>query len=79
MKIVLEEPAFPDLDARRDDLVHVVGGGALALLERGMESGSASVMLRVDLPDGRVLLYETSMALLGQAVDVFRARLGGDA
>lgn len=30
---------------------------------RGMQSGASSVMIEIPLPDGRVLLAETSMAL----------------
>ena len=35
----------------------------VARLRGGMQSGKSSVMLRLDLPDGAVVLAETSMAL----------------
>lgn len=47
----------------------------MALLRRGMASGEPSVSLRIDLPDGRVLLAETSWALLNSAALAFAARL----
>ena len=36
----------------------------LTFLERGMESGAASIGLRLDLPDGRIVVAETSWAAL---------------
>lgn len=43
----------------------------MALLKHGMTSGRASVTIRIELPDGRSLLTETSLALLKQAVGIF--------
>jgi hypothetical protein len=34
----------------------------VAVLERGMRSGDPSVALRLDLPDGRILIAQTSVA-----------------
>jgi hypothetical protein len=48
----------------------------LALLPGGMASGEASVTIRLDLPDGRVVIAETSFALLENAVNCMRIRLG---
>jgi hypothetical protein len=59
---------------------HVIhlGNGAppigVAAIEGGMLSGATSVMFRIDLPDGRVVLAETSLALLEMAVQAMRAR-----
>ena len=47
----------------------------LALLQGGMASGEASVTIRLDLPDGRVVIAETSFALLENAVNCMRIRL----
>jgi hypothetical protein len=48
----------------------------IACLVRGMQSGSPSVALRVNCPDGSVVLAETSLALLLTAADAFKARYG---
>lgn len=45
-----------------------------AALPGGMASGKTSVTIRIDLPDGRVLLTETSLALLGTAARAIEAR-----
>lgn len=74
------DACWPDL---RDnpDLIALMGPDAppigLALLEGGMASGAASVTFRLTLPDGRTVLTETSLALLEQAVAIFRASLLG--
>jgi hypothetical protein len=47
----------------------------MALLAGGMVSGKPSVTLRLDLPDGRVVLAETSLELLTSAVRAMHARL----
>lgn len=47
-----------------------------AALPGGMQSGRTSVTIRIELPDGKVLLTETSLALLAGAVDTIRARYG---
>ncbi len=49
------------------------------MLPAGMSSGAPSVMIRLDLPDGRIVLAETSAALFvsaGAAVRGAAARLG---
>jgi hypothetical protein len=40
----------------------------IALLKGGMRSGLPSVMFRVPLPDGRTVMFETSLALLENSV-----------
>lgn len=50
----------------------------IAALPGGMASGKISVTIRLDLPDGRVLLTETSLQLLGGAVDAIRAKYEDD-
>lgn len=72
--------AWPDIAQKveRGEVIHLVGEGLqLALLPGGMSSGAASVMLRIDLPDGRVVIAETSMALLETAVRTFQGALSG--
>jgi hypothetical protein len=49
----------------------------IGALQGGMASGAPSVALCIQLPDGRVVLAETSMALLLTAADTL-AELYGD-
>jgi hypothetical protein len=82
MQIILEgDGIWRDLPAldRAGNLIAAMGEAAawqLAALAGGMESGAPSVSLRLDLPDGRVVVTETSLALLLTAADAFKARYG---
>jgi hypothetical protein len=70
------DKCWPDLEDKMDKIIHL-GEGAridIAALPGGMSSGKTSVALRFDLPDGQVVIAETSLALLGTAVDAFRAK-----
>jgi hypothetical protein len=70
--------AWPDLDARRADIIHLGNGTNidLATLEAGMTSGRMSCAFRIDLPDGRIVIAETSWRLLATAVKAIAARHG---
>jgi hypothetical protein len=57
--IILEEPAWPELT----DFVEATDI-SIAALPHGMDSGATSVVIRLDLPDGSVVLAQTSLALL---------------
>lgn len=46
----------------------------VARLPGGMVSGKSSVAIRIDLPDGRVVVAETSLALFLGAARVFQVR-----
>lgn len=74
ISIVLEEPAWPDVDLRKvvylDSMIGVTG------LENGMKSGKPSVAFRFDLPDGKIVIAETSMALFLTAADALKAKYG---
>ena len=75
--IKLQEPLWPDLQARyrAGDVLtgeHLEVGGLAA----GMVSGAPSVAIRVDLPEGKVAIAETSLALFLQAADALKARFG---
>lgn len=65
--------AWPDLAGKTvvksDDI-------EMAALARGMTSGRPSVTIRVNLPDGTVVIAQTSLQLLMTAVDAFRAAHG---
>lgn len=60
------------------ETIHLGEGTVLYLagLEGGMRSGAPSVMLAFELPDGRVVVAETSLRLLLTAADALRARYG---
>ncbi len=68
------DKCWPDLEARRDDIIHVTEHMEVAALSGGMVTGRPSVAFRIDLPDGRVVIAETSMRLFLSAADMFRAR-----
>lgn len=48
----------------------------VAVLSQGMASGAPSVAVRVDLPDGRSVVAQTSLKLFLTAADAFKARYG---
>lgn len=69
------EACWPDLQARADQLTWLSSGAELSIarLPAGMASGRSSVAIRVDLPDGRVIVVETSMALFLACAQAFAA------
>lgn len=82
LRIMLDgDGAFPDLAGKigTDDVIHL-GNDAppigVAVLEHGTASGRPSIMLRVDLPDGRTVLAETTWALFAGAAQAVAARYG---
>lgn len=70
--------AWPDLAAKADRIVHLANGSSIGLsvLEGGMTSGRMSAAFRIDLPDGQVVIAETSWRLLATAVRGIAARYG---
>jgi hypothetical protein len=72
--------AWPDL-AKKDtegNLIHLQGNDGppigLCVLDSGMVGGRPSVAIRIDLPDGRTVLAETSLRLLLTAAKAFEAK-----
>lgn len=63
------EGAWPDLVSKRQRGKLIDAGSSLrmAALPHGMQSGRASVTLRVDLPDGRTVVTQTSLRNLYNA------------
>lgn len=59
--------AWPDLRSKR--IIHLDEGETIQVcaLDGGMASGKPSVCFRIDLPDGRVVLAETSARLFVMA------------
>ena len=76
MSILLDgDNAWPDLkDLPEGKLLHTKGIAAVALLDGGMTSGRPSVAVRIDLPDGSVVIAETSARLFVTAGRAFMAR-----
>ena len=69
------KPAF-DLEGK--EVIHLVGDITIASLSKGMESGKPSVALGFELPDGRVVIAETSLQLLVAAVKALMAKHEGE-
>ena len=67
--------AWPEL-AGRDGVVVVREPIQIVTLDGGMASGKPSVMIRLDLPDGRLVLAETSVALFQMAAAAMTGRYG---
>lgn len=76
LDIILEEPAWPELGQHPEKIIHVTSGMAISGLAGGMGSGKPSVALRIDLPDGRSVIAETSLALLVMATRALVAKFG---
>ena len=65
---------WPDLNGKGPDQVIMVDNLAIAFLAGGMSSGKPSLTLRIDLPDGRSVITQTSLELFQQAARVFGAK-----
>lgn len=79
MTIILRTPAWPDLvDKAPGKVVHVTAPIEVTGLEGGMQSGAASVAIRIDLEDGTTIVAETSLALFTTAARALEAKYGGD-
>lgn len=70
-------------DVPRDKLIHVAGRKPIQVivLDGGMASGRPSVALRIDLPDGQVVIAETSARLFcsaGRAIAAAHPKLFDD-
>lgn len=74
------EGAWPDLLTlrRRGKLLEPNESSpiGLAALTKGMQSGRASVALRINLPDGRVVFAQTSLRVLWNAVKAIADKYG---
>lgn len=75
--IVDGDGAWPDLARKPRKVLHLSDTTlSIAALAGGMVSGRASVMFRIDLPDGRTVLIETSLRTLHAAVTAIVAKHG---
>lgn len=64
------DSCWPDLTKKGFITGQFVG---IARLPGGTTSGKSSVTVRIELPDGRTVLAETTLTLLRQAVTAFMA------
>ncbi len=75
--ILGKEPAWPDLAGK--EVIHL-GNDAppiqVASLEGGMAGGATSIAIRIDLPDGRIVIAETSLRLFVHGAKLLVARHG---
>ncbi len=70
--------AWPDLDGK--EIVHLANDAPpmqVAVLDMGMTSGRPSVAVRLDLPDGRTVVAETSARLFCSAARAIMAKYPG--
>ena len=77
--IIEGEGAWGDLEGK--EVIHLANDAPpiqVAALRGGMASGRSSVAIRVDLPDGRAVVAETSLRLFLRTADVLRARYGAE-
>jgi hypothetical protein len=66
--------AFRDLQGKEDQVIHLTAPFTVAALDRGTTGGNPSVMIRIDLPDGRVVLQETTAKLWFTVARALRGR-----
>jgi hypothetical protein len=64
------EGCWPDLKARGFITGQLVG---IARLPKGTQAGKSSVTVRIETAEGQVILAETTLALLTNAVNAFNA------
>ena len=64
IKLILEgDGAFSDLIGKeKSDIIHRKAPFTVASLAKGMKSGHPTLAIRIDLPDNKVLIQETSVA-----------------
>lgn len=70
----LDAIAKLEREGRMSDLIHLNEPFEIGGVPHGMASGRASVGMAFTLPDGKVLLVETSLASLKMAMAAFNGR-----
>ena len=72
--IVDGQGAWQDLASKREKVLHLSDPHiSIARVPRGMASGRSSVMIRIDLPNGTVIMAENSMRCFLACADIFKA------
>lgn len=70
LKIILDGVAcWRDLKGK--EIIHVTEGIQMAMLKEGMKGGAPSIAIRIDLPDGKFVVAETSLKLFINAAVAF--------
>lgn len=81
LRIVLDpERTGLGLDVHPSKVIHLAGDGEIVVsgLSDGMTSGAPSMMFGFKLPDGRVVIAETSWRLFAAAFKAFAGKFGTD-
>lgn len=72
------EGAWPDIEKLKPrDFYHLANSAPpiqIAVMDRGLASGRPSVAIRIDLPDGRVVVAETTARLYCTAANAIMAK-----
>ncbi len=77
IKLILKgESAFSDLIGRPKDIIHLKSPFTVAALASGMKSGHPSLAIRIDLPENKVLIQETSVAAWLAVARVLEVKYG---
>ena len=72
--IVNGQGAWTDLQSKREKVLHLSDPNiSIARVPHGMKSGRSSIMIRIDLPNGTVIMAENSMRCFLACADIFRA------
>lgn len=75
LKIITDlDGIWKDLRDRQPDIIHVKNNISIGRLSHGMQSGKSSVAIRIDLPDGKVVIAETSMVNFLACARIFNAK-----
>jgi uncharacterized protein (UPF0371 family) len=69
------ERCWPDLADKMDQIIDVEAPIQIALMPGGMSTGKAAIAIRIELPDGRTVIAQTSQELFDAAARAFRGRL----
>lgn len=81
INVILDgDGAWPDLTEKiaAGEFIHIGDGSKIEIstLDGGMQSGAPSLALRIDLPDGRTVIIETSWRVFGVAAAAIAGRYG---
>lgn len=77
--VLHREPIWPDLAGKMVDgkLIHLQNGVlGVGVLANGTTGGKPSVAIRIDLPDGQTVIFETTLAIFLTAADAMREAHG---
>jgi uncharacterized protein (UPF0371 family) len=74
MSVIFDEPAWPEL-LNNDKLIYLQNQPVgIACIDKATSKGKPSVALRIELPDGRTVIAETTARLFCTAAKAIEAR-----